>query len=311
MAKKKVLFYSLSVEDKEKLNKVDNTSIRSLILDILDKNCINEDGIEHLILNGKDDNLFERITMDVIENDENYLFARLGKLKGNGEVLVRDLKTYTANGIANERTRPETYTYFLLDYNYGILGYLNNVAIPKPDVIKKIFEIYNEKYSMSIENIVNPKTVRDLMNPGSELGKIEYSYKIPNIHILSDLGLDRETVVALDDIDYDTVNIVIRSSPRKKLTKEHKIINNLVELFDRNGKIKDKIFKGNTVQNSSQNYKFDIDNFSTTIDVPKDKVDNGKIKIYSLEEITEQVGVRLKENYKKNRQHILRLAGIE
>lgn len=310
MARKKVSYYSLSLKKSETDICVDNKILKHEVNKIIKNNCDKNDGLEHIILQGELSS-FERITMDIISNDEDYLFGRLGKLKGNGEVLVRDLKTNKANGIATDNVRPEIYTYFLLDYNYGILGYLNNSSIPKPDVITNIFSRYNDSYCMNIDNIVNPKTVMDLMKPGSELGKIEYRYKIPNIYILEELGLDKETVVELEDLEYDTISISINNEPRKKLTKENKKIKKLIELFDKNGIIQNKLFKGNTLENTSQNFKFDIDNFCLFIDVPKDGVVNGKIKIYSLEEITEQVSVRMKEKYKNNRKHILRLAGIE
>lgn len=232
MARKKVSYYSLSLKKSETGTCVDNKTLKDEINKIIKKNCDKSDGLEHIILQGEL-NSFERITMDIISNDEDYLFARLGKLKGNGEVLVRHLKTNKANGIANDDVRPEIYTYFLLDYNYGILGYLNNNSIPKPDVITNIFSRYNDSFCMEIHNIVNPKTVMDLMKPGSELGQIEYSYKIPNIYILEGLGLDKETVIELEDLEYDTVSITINNEPRKKLTKEYKKIKKLIELFDK------------------------------------------------------------------------------
>lgn len=310
MAKKKILFYSINVRNKETLRKIDNSTIKDLIFDIIKENSIEGTTSNHLMLE-EDKKQLERTTMDILENDENYLFARLGKIRGNGDILERNLQTYQANSIANETKRPEIYTYFLLDYNYGIIGFMRSNSMPKPDVIKNIFDRYNENYTLEIENILSLKTVNSLMKPGSELSRIKYSYKIPDVHILSDLGLDRETVAELQNVDYYTVDICIKNEPKKKLTKQRKTINHLIALFDKNSNIDNKIFKGNIPRNASRDYKFDIDNFSIVIDIPKDKIINGEIKIYSLEEISEEVKIRMKENYKRNRKHILRLSGIE
>ena len=71
------------------------------------------------------------------------------------------------------------------------------------------------------------------------------------------------------------------------------------------------MFKGKAPNDAMRNYKFDVDNYSLIIDVPRDKIEGGKTKIYTLDEITEEVKIRMKEKYINNRKHILRLCGIE
>ncbi len=310
MANRKVMYYCVELKNISKGEKVSSEQMKVELNKIFNDKCISHEGLKHLILKDKND-AFERITMDIISNEEDYLFGRVGKLKGNGDILLRNIDTNKANEIVEKNKRPEIYTYFMLDYAHGILGYLNNQSLPKPDMLKRIFDLNNSCFEMNIKNVINPQTVRELMTPGSKLSKIEYSYKVPSIYVLQSLGLSRETVADLENTDYQTVTIQIASESRQKLTEKSETIKKLIKHFSTNKNLENKVFKGKAPNDAMRNYKFDVDNYSLIIDVPRDKIEGGKTKIYTLDEITEEVKIRMKEKYINNRKHILRLCGIE
>ena len=58
-------------------------------------------------------------------------------------------------------------------------------------------------------------------------------------------------------------------------------------------------------------YGFETENYSTNVDVPTTRVENGNLIRFTLDEIAEEVIARLRASYLANRRHILRFANIE
>ena len=311
MATKKVFYYHIKVKRQNTNILLNNSEVRELFNNIFENNSIIGQGVSHLILDNGN-NILERITMDILSNNENYLFGRIGKFKDNSEALMRNINTFETGDVGDDERILEVYTYFLYDYENGILGFIKGQSAPSPNVCEKIVNNYRANdYEMIMENIVSPETVRALNTPGASLGKIEYSYRIPNIYILSQLGLTREIVDRLDETDYKTVRIAITNENRKSLTGDNNVISSLIDLFSANRSIDKKAFKGKVPSGSSQEYKFEIENFYTKVDIPTTRVVDGTLERYTLEEIATEVLARMRVNYQGNLRHILRFANLE
>lgn len=310
MANKKVYYYTFEVFDNIIQRKLIPQETRNIINDIFNQHSNINNNSRHLVLN-PEGNVLERVTMDIILNNEAFLFGRIGKYKDNSESLMRNINTNEAFNVGNEEMFLEIYTYFIIDYSYNVIGYLNGKSAPSVFELKGIVNSYEEEKIMSLQNIVSGETVRALNTEGATLSKIEYSYRIPDIRILAQLGLSREQVINLQQTDYKNVEISIKNESRKNLANELPLIRSLIESFSENTNLEKKKFKGKVPEASSQEYGFEVENYSTTIDVPTTRVENGNLIRYSLEEIADQVSTRLRTNYLANRRHILRFANIE
>lgn len=309
MANKKVYYYTFEVSSGNERRNLLPQEIRNLVNGIFNENCVNSNNLTHLVLN-PEATVLERVTMDIISNDENYLFGRIGKYKDNSESLFRNINTYEVSDVGNDEMFLEIYTYFILDYSYNIIGYINGRSAPNAFQLEGIINSYQEEYTMSLSNIVSGETVRALNTPGATISKIEYTYRVPDIRILAHLGLNREEVLELQETEYKTVDISIKNERRKSLTGDSPIIDRLIDAFSRNNNLEKKRFKGKVPNSSSQEYGFEMENYSTKIDVPITRVENGNLIRYSLEEIAEQIIARLRAGYLANRRHILRFANI-
>lgn len=311
MAIRKVHYYTVEIRNVNGGRVLTLEEVRDLLNGIFNENCIDEDnGIRHLAIN-PNANILDRTTMDIISNDENFLFGRVGKFKDPSASLVRNIQTYEVSSVGDNQRFLEIYTYFIMDYQHGIIGYINGQSAPSVYLLQEIVKLNNANYEMTLGNIVSGETVRALVTPGSTLGKINYSYRVPDIRVLTYLGLDRNTVDYLSDTDYQTVEISIKNANRHSLTGNINIIRNLVDSFSRNGLIDKKSFKGKVPNTSTQNYRFELENYSTSIDIPTSRVENGELVQYTLDEIAEQVIARLRATYIANINHILIFANIE
>lgn len=310
MANKKVYYYTFEVNDNEERRVLQPQEARNLFNNIFNDYCVRNEGMSHLALN-PNESVLERVTMDIISNNNNYLFGRIGKFKDNSESLVRNFNTFEVSSVGDEERFLEIYTYFILDYTYGVIGYINGRSAPKAFSLEGIVSLHGDRYNMTVSNIVSPETVRALSTPGATIGKIEYSYRIPDIRLLAHLGLSREAIASLEETDYETVDIIIKNSNRRSLTGQIEIIRRLINSFSNNGNIDNKKFKGKIPNASSQKYGFEMENYSTNVDVPTTRIENGNLIRFSLEEIAEQVTARLRASYIANRRHILRFANIE
>jgi hypothetical protein len=315
MANRRVYYYKINIFDRYTQNNLTHNA-NNIFNEIFRLNCVNANGVNSLTLDQGEHNV-DRITMDIIRRDANHLFARVGKTKDINEALIRDIRTNEINTVVdvadNEHKKLEIFTYFMLDYTTGILGFIEGQAAPNVINLINITSRYSDIYTMEIENIVSNETVRALLTPGSIISKLNYNFRVPTVEILEELNMPREVIDVLTDTDLTQARLVLRNDPRKHLTSEQNIIGRLIDAIQNNPlDVSDEIsLIGRTVNSSLQEYSFDIQNFSTTVDIATSHIVDGILSTYTLAEVADEAFARMSLAYNNQKNNIINLGNIE
>ncbi|WP_343348632.1 hypothetical protein [Terrisporobacter petrolearius] len=312
MANKKISYYKSKIKSNSGNVNLDSAEYAKLIKRTISDIGKKKKNIVRLVLEEGD--LMSRVNIDIFHDNDDYLFGRVGKLKDGKDSLIRDINTQDVNPLnPGENKMLEIFTYFILDYHTGIVGYAQNKSSHRPYVLGNIINNNHDNYTMELENIVSGETVRALTKPGSKLGKIEYSFVVPDPRILAYVGVSRKSAAILAEEGSVNVNISITNngSSRRPLTDNVQVITNLIDGFGVNGGISKKKFKGTPAGQKSQTFKFEVENFITNIDVSTTKIVDNEVADLTLDELADEFFVRMRTSYSNNRVNIHRYAGIE
>lgn len=304
---KVVYYYGINIINT--ITKVDETDkVKDIFKDIFSKNCIkNNPPSIFLGSNG------EHLTMDIIIDNDTYLFARVGKVKPNADMQLRNFKTGERKDVLTEKQLEEMgveiCTYFLLDYKKGIVGFIFGKSAPSVEVIKKILSEYTKEYEMEITSISSPDSVKALLNPGSEIKRITYKCLIPDPSVLSDIGLDRDVIAELGDSRDKEVVLTIKCIDNKPITKAQEKIVLLLEGLKKNkDKISNVSVTGKTPTSITKNYSFDENFLSFKIKFPIEENDSGIVRALTPAKLSEIVYEKMALVYQENRKLLLLLS---
>jgi hypothetical protein len=318
MGIRKVYYYRILIEDRNSHADVTENAL-AIINNIFSTNCTASHNTRSLILDQgevRNGHTIDRVTLDIIINDNNYLFARVGKTKDINEALIRDIRTNRIDNVVNPQEvaykKLEIFTYFLLDYANGVLGFIEGQSAPGVHTIQNIVNNYSDMYDMTIENIVSNETVRRLLTPGSVISKINYSFRVPNPEILEGLRLPRRVIDALTDTDVTQARLIIRNDSRKHLTSEQSSISRLIDTIGEIALDGDSGISivGRTPNSSLQEFSFDMQNYSSTIDIPTTRIEDGNVLALPIEEYAEEAFLRMRAAYNSNRENIINLGNV-
>ncbi len=317
MAIKKAYYYKFSVLDKIK-GIIHNNNYKDILDEMFRDYLIDKDTYMPIILNEGEligGQRIDRVTMDIISNDMNYLFARVSKSKDNKDDLIRNITTNEIYEVLSPNEIQfktlETYTYFILDYINGVLVFVEGLQSPSVSCLKNIIDIEMFNKEIIIDNIASEDTIRALVQPGSVLSKIHYDFRVPSPEILKGLGVSGKVIDILTDTDVTMAKLTIKNDPRKSLTKDINIIQSLVnELKALNTNENKVTIEGKTKNSTLQEYSFEIKNFMTPIDIPTSRISEGEVIQLTLYEIAEEYFIRMRAAYIANIGVIKNLANI-
>lgn len=318
MAVRKIYYYRIKIEDRNTHNN-DTTNAIEIFNNIFRANCVVTHNTRSLLLDEgevRTGQNIDRVTLDILRNDNEYLFARVGKTKDINEALIRDIRTNQIDNVVDPEEiaykKLEIFTYFLLDYTNGLLGFVEGQSAPNVNTIGNIVNNYSNIYEMTLENIVSNDTVRTLLTPGSVISKLNYNFRIPNPEILLGLGLRREVIDILTDTDVTQANLIIRNDRRKYLTSEPNVIQRLIgslreAAVDDNS---DVTLVGRTANSSLQEYSFELQNYSSSVDIPTSRIEEGILVNLPLEEIALEAFIRMRAAYASCRNDLINLGNV-
>lgn len=303
---KTVYYYGITIT-----NLVDNTDAtadaKKIFDDIFDENCIG-DGNSLALARGE-----QKVTMDIIINNDNYLFARVGKIKSNADMQVRDLTTGERKDVLSddeiEKMGIEICTYFLLDYSVGIVGFILGQSAPGVNILVNLVNEYCDNYNMSITSIMSNDSVSSLLKPGAKISKINYSFLIPDPAILSQIGLDRKIIMEMDDDRQKEVYLTIKCQGRKSLFEgQEKIGRVLAQLKNKVQNVERLSVTGKTTSSSSKSYAFAEELLSFKISFPVQQNDDGIITNSTPEQLAREVFQKMVLLYQEHRENLVMLA---
>lgn len=270
MAKKKVVYYKILTLDNNTGKEIDFKRLKNLFLDIVETKSV--DGILSL------DRPNDKASMDKFYHSNEIFFARLGKETASNSMAFRnnDRKVDPLLGEGDQSKWVDKLTYFLINFDLGILLIANNQSALKAKDLSRVFEKYNNNYSLVFEPIPNENYYKALFNEGSSLSKITYKIPVPNVEALQRIpGISTRQFNALREMDSNTIEIVISNGPRKLLSNNKNVIEEFVDdSAERVGEYDG--FKIIGKPSDEQTHTFDLKDefFSHTVDIRTHRMQN-------------------------------------
>ncbi|MCX0397428.1 hypothetical protein QTH53_01925 [Clostridium perfringens] len=306
MSTRNVYYYCVEIRDVKSNTNV-TSEIKKIFNSIFDENTVFIDGHRSLKLqNGN-------ITLDILVNNEKYLFARVGKETEHYNILKRNKATMGAEPvIKNEdiNTVLEVCTYFLLDYDNGIVGFIFGKSAPTPNALVNIVTDYNMENIMNITRIASPESVRALLKPGSTIKKVKYVMRTPNIEILEALKIKDKVKEKMIRMEKQEIEIVIKNNNKPMFQTLEDAKEFITTLFESEDKDDISLF-GNSGGSRQKEFKFLEQDISYPIEIKEYEMNgNQKVRIDS-EIISTSVYEKLKIVYNNNYNDIIRFAGMD
>lgn len=163
MPQKSVYLYKVVISETATKATVPVSAYKALFQNIIDRESKNDaikltHDMEHV----------EPMTLDILENTEEYLFARLSKKRPNNSMQKRD---YSSN-LTYEVLQPdeiadngvEWFTYCILGYSHGIVSIANSKGAPRVSALAKLFALYDDKHYLETEAIPNIELYKELIS---------------------------------------------------------------------------------------------------------------------------------------------------
>ncbi|WWU66148.1 hypothetical protein QJR26_07175 [Clostridium baratii] len=306
MSTRNVYYYCVEIrEGKSNVNITSN--IKGIFNSIFDEHATVVDGRRTLILqNGS-------VTLDILANNEKYLFARVGKETEHYNILKRNKSTVKAEPVIKSEdinTVLEVCTYFLLDYDNGIVGFVFGKSAPTPNALINIITDYDSENTINIVRIASPESVRALLKPGSSIKKVKYVMRTPNIEILEALEIKDRLKAKMINMEKQEIEIIIKNKNKSMFSTFDETREFIEDLFASEEKEDISLF-GNSGGSRQKEFKFLEQDISYPIEIKEyEIINNNKIRIDS-EVISNSVYEKLKFVYNSNYEDIIRFAGMD
>lgn len=315
MATKTVEFLKVELLDGSN-SIVDIKKIKEILEEVFNKYCAENKDCKSLDLSPeiKPDDIEPKKILDVFDDDL-YLFGRVSKKKSRNALIRRNYDTLEADEVFNTseslRQGVEVFTFFIMDYEKGIVAIANAKDAPGASDLNKIFENYCSGYHLDFTGIPNADGINALFGaPKPEISKIEFEITRPNVeYLMKVLELDESIVMEMLKDKNFSANLVIKAEPYKKLENDQGIIKQVINKLK---SVKDN-YEKTVITGSSEDFntrKFDLHAkfFTYPLDIKNYHWLQKKKVEYTLKEITKQFQEGLHEAYLGNYNMITALA---
>ncbi|MGN0605468.1 MAG: hypothetical protein ACI4JM_02990 [Oscillospiraceae bacterium] len=214
--------------------------------------------------------------VETVKFENNVLFAKIGRENPSSTVAIRDFDTLESEPVKMTQSQLlETFTYFILDFQTGILCFIYLQSAPKTAEIKDFFAQYTKENKITPQTsiILTHDVLRNICKKGF-ITKIDFKIAVPPDKVLSDIvGMPINDFDAVQNIKTSTLSYTLTADRNKKLFREVGAIENtcnlILEKFDvKHFKIKAKDALGLNEEvdliNSkfTKNVTFNVDNLN-------------------------------------------------
>lgn len=315
MAAMTVEFFKVELVDQTNKNKIDYNKIKEIIAEIIEKFQVH-DGYKSIDLspNITPNSVEPKEIMDLFE-DDTYLFGRVCRKKLNNAILKRNYSNLEAEAVftdAQSRSNGiEVFTFFIFDYNKGILSIVNAKGAPGVNAINNLIEIYKPGYGLKFVNIPNEDGIRVLYESESpEISRLEFEIPTPNAEFLQRvLGLQEDTICEMIQNDVFSAVVSLKPIPYGRLLSKREKVRDVLSAIIRGKRGFSKtVIRGKSEKFGSRNFDLNAKMFTYPIDVTTYRTMNGKKVSYSLQEVVEQFRLGLHKAYEENYDLIIGIA---
>lgn len=303
MAYKNIYFHKINLTEKiidTKNNKViiknksDNelkTLVESLITkDKLQNNCL-------LLEEGKNQE-----TLEIISDDEKYIFARIGKIKDFKSVHFRNIVTLKSSPITKAANQEiEIFTYILIDKNNFVISFLRESSAPsirKISGLKRYFT--NQNLDLEISAITIKDVLRVLKNKDT-VSSISYLISVPADKIIDidEIGLSEKDFEYYSNIKTTTIEVKMVAGRNKNIFKNFKdnidsFVSGLKKL--KTGEMKGITFKAKNKNEYTQSYNIFDDIFCKKVQFKFNA---------EVSNLTEEIKNKLISTYETNKTELM------
>lgn len=246
-------------------------------------------------------------TLEYLRQDDEYIFARLGKTKDIRIYHLRDRQTLKADPIQKNHTQElEVFTYVLINRKTYVISYLQEQSSPSiqilGDLISEIFyeeELFGEINSITVEDAL------PILSRKDRIGTISYRVSLPP----EGSEYFNEEVTGLSEKEYDLL------SNQKSIEFEIKLVaelnkdafeeerENFVQIIKKIAK-KAKSVKVKAKDDGEYQQEYNI------VDSPFTKKTKFELESTDLEEMHKEIFTKLKMIYISEEKQIKKLCRI-
>lgn len=302
---RKISFFRISLEEHKliekrnitQINELDNSETEELFKEVYNKmtNLKNN----HKACNVRTPN--NDYVIEAYEYSNHILVARIGQQNTADTVALRDYETLESEDVpmsANQLL--ELYTFFMIDFDTGILSYIGLNGAPKLSAIKQLFDdVLSDRSIVAKLSVIMTDDVLGLLTRKDTISKITLSVAIPDDEILSEVvGLSKKDFDLLGNVKTKTVTIKLVANKNKNILKSSNELGTFIE------RIKERF--GDSVQHINVNAKnsdektqtYDLMQYNFTKKVEISGINSG----FSQNELIEI----LKTTYNTNKYDLIR-----
>lgn len=179
-----------------------------------------------------------QVTLEVLSEDDDYLFARLGKMQDIKTVHLRNKKTLVASPIHKAIDQEiEIFTYLILNKQNMIISYITESGAPHIKKLEQIGSRYIKgKYGISVTPIMVHDAI-DILKNKKTISKVDYKVSLPSDVLLNKDNLDIpvDDMIALKDLKSATLQITLTGRKNKNIVENIKEnVEKLVENIKKN-----------------------------------------------------------------------------
>lgn len=302
---RKISFFRISLEKHKLIEKrnmtqiyeLDNSETEDLFQEVYNKMTTLKN--DHKACNVRTPN--NDYVIEAYEYSNHILVARIGQQNTADTVALRDYETLESEDVPmSDNQLLELYTFFMIDFETGILSYVGLSGAPKLSAIKQFFDdVLSSQCIVAKISVIMTDDVLGLLTRKDTISKITLSVALPDDEILSEVvGLSKKDFDMLDNVKTRTATIKLVANKNKNILKSSNELETFIE------RIKEKF--GDSVQHININAK-NSDERTQTYDLMEynftKKVEiNGKYSGFSQNELIEV----LKTTYNTNKRDLIR-----
>lgn len=308
MASMTTEFYKIVLVARANDKEINYKMIKDIITKVISENAIDNDEYKSIDLSPDvlPTSIEPKEIMDIFDDDK-YLFGRITRKKANNTVIKREYSTLKANNVFEDSEvidkGIEVYTFFILDYEQGILSVVNAKGAPNFKALDALCLHYSAEYKLNFESIPNKEGISVLYGATTpSISKLEFEIPTPNAEFLQAvLGLDEKIIREMIQNNVYSSIITLKAMPYQQLlSKKEKVKSVLDILISKRKNYSKAVIRGKSESFGSRNFDLHAKFFTYPIEVRKYHTVHGKQVEYSLQELVEQYKHGLHMAYESN-----------
>ena len=285
MSIKNIYLYKVIIRDTETNTEVEVPRFKSLFQDIFDAHSQNS----ALKLTYED---AEPMMLDILENNDEFLFARLNRKRPNNSLQKRNYNTFETTDVLSPdevgANGVELFTYCILGYSHGILSIVNSKGAPNEGALSRIFSRFNNRYSLETEGIPNQDLIRELIDGETpQINRVQIGIAQPSAQVLQHLfGFNDNEVLQAVSRNSSSLVFEVKPDLRGALTNDPNLIERMVDAFRTNRNQYRSVILSGKSESGDRQRQYDLyeEFFKYPISISEYRQENGrKIEVEKTE----------------------------